>query len=244
MRRYVLPLGAAMLALVAAAFAGDVWKDKPYQSWDQKDVQKILNDSPWVQIDKIVGSSGSSQTEVDTQVAAATGVNMQATGTMRPGVGEGGGTGHNDPSGTFLARWSSSRTVREALLRSDALNGITPAEFTDPAAESPENYQVVLIGTDLSAFAAAGEDSLKTTVYLKTQKTHDKILPSQVQLVKGPDGNQVAQVSIEFPKKAANGEATIASDEKGVDFIARAGKTKLSFHFNLAKMTDKQGLDL
>src|SRR5260370_40531564 len=36
------------LLFVALAYAGDVWKDKPYKQWEEKDVRKILMDSPWV----------------------------------------------------------------------------------------------------------------------------------------------------------------------------------------------------
>src|SRR5260370_36309863 len=44
-------LGLLMcLSFVVLAYAGDVWKDKPYKQWEEKDVRKILMDSPWVKI--------------------------------------------------------------------------------------------------------------------------------------------------------------------------------------------------
>lgn len=39
--------GAAMAAL---ALADEPWKGKAYQQWDMKDVQRVLNDSPWVRV--------------------------------------------------------------------------------------------------------------------------------------------------------------------------------------------------
>lgn len=47
MKRAIL-LVLAVVALVSVAYADDVWKAKSYQQWDVKDVQKVLNESPWV----------------------------------------------------------------------------------------------------------------------------------------------------------------------------------------------------
>ena len=50
MRKAIL-MSSAIIVLAALAFAGtEVWKAKPYQQWDQKDVSKILGDSPWSKI--------------------------------------------------------------------------------------------------------------------------------------------------------------------------------------------------
>jgi hypothetical protein len=38
---------AATLLTAAVTCASDAWKDKDFQNWDLKDVQKILSDSPW-----------------------------------------------------------------------------------------------------------------------------------------------------------------------------------------------------
>src|ERR1017187_5603015 len=38
---------AAVLFAAVAVYASDVWKDKDFENWDQKDVDKILKDSPW-----------------------------------------------------------------------------------------------------------------------------------------------------------------------------------------------------
>jgi hypothetical protein len=43
-----LILAVTFLSVAALAWAGDTpWKDKPYDQWDQKDVSKIISDSPW-----------------------------------------------------------------------------------------------------------------------------------------------------------------------------------------------------
>src|SRR5258708_27300627 len=43
-----LLLFSVMIAFAAAVWAGgEPWKGKPYQQWDDKDLQRIFTDSPW-----------------------------------------------------------------------------------------------------------------------------------------------------------------------------------------------------
>lgn len=45
--------------LVAASLiwaANDPWKSKPYDQWDDKDIQTIFNDSPWAKVVQIANS--------------------------------------------------------------------------------------------------------------------------------------------------------------------------------------------
>jgi len=55
MKRVTLVILAAVL-LVSVAYADDVWKSKPYQQWELKDVQRILADSPWAHVVHVTAS--------------------------------------------------------------------------------------------------------------------------------------------------------------------------------------------
>src|ERR1700732_3783677 len=49
--RKAILIGSTLVVLAAVVFAGnDPWKAKPYQQWDEKDVRKILGDSPWSKV--------------------------------------------------------------------------------------------------------------------------------------------------------------------------------------------------
>jgi len=53
------PLGLLLGLLLGATllWAGDKpWKAKPYQQWNEKEVESILTDSPWVRITPILRS--------------------------------------------------------------------------------------------------------------------------------------------------------------------------------------------
>lgn len=63
--RNFLRISASMLllgTLAALAWASDPWKAKPYQQWDQKDVAKILNDSPWAKTESVTADWQSTMT--------------------------------------------------------------------------------------------------------------------------------------------------------------------------------------
>lgn len=257
MRGKLLLFGTGALLLGVGVLASDAWKDKAYESWDQKDVQKILTDSPWSQ--KVEMGGGGVNAEGDgaftpTGQAAHTDQSMGGGAGGPSGGGGGGGRGGNSggsgggapmggPQLTYTARWISSRTIREAYVRSEELSGKTGEDQKKSLSSEPPTYQVILLSRNLQPFQAVGEDALKDSMYLETKKNHQKIQAAKITFIKG-EGDRVGAIVAEFPKKAANGEATFASDEKGADFVAEAGKTKLKFHFDFTKMQDKAGADL
>jgi len=255
-------LGAALLFAIAA-YAGDVWKDKDFKQWDEKDVAKIINDSPWVK--KIESGSGagggSSAGPPVTDVGHG-----NLTGTMQgEGAGSGGGEqgssrnsdvsgpvrgarggnggGGGPLGGNYVVQWVSSRTMREAFARNKELSGTSPDEARKDLGTTPEGYLIVLRGSNLGAFSHVSQDELIQNSYLELKGSKVKINPVKV-AAQGPEGGRVLAVIFEFPKKTATGEPTIAADEKGANFVTKVGKVELKVTFDLSKMVDKQGPDL
>lgn len=256
MRRVFMGLLGIALLAGAAAYASDAWKDKPFESWDEKDLQKILNDSPWakkVQFGSNVGGGGSGPVFSATGDAAHGDQSIGGGGGGPAGDGasprnRNGGAGSSGDPGlgrevTYVARWASARVMREAEARASELKGRSPEEAKKGLDAAPDSYQILLIGSDLRAFARADAETLKSATYIELKKTHEKLTPSRIQVLKGGAGMPSA-VMFEFAKKSASGEPTIAADEKGADFVTVAGANKLKFGFDLSKMADKQGADI
>jgi hypothetical protein len=272
MKKHFLIVGTCILALGMAAFAGDIWKDKPYEQWDDKDVAKVLNDSPWAQ--KLVmataggmrggegGEGGFSRPGQDSSASTA-GANgdgvgsygssnggRQVTGSELPGYPRSDGSSNVEGRGgtggqtEYLARWVSSRTLREAFARSSELQGKPNEQLVKAISTPPEFYSVIIISRDLRAFQAEGADGLKQEIYLETKKSHEKLTPVKVTLGTDPGGKRVIYVLSDFARTTDKGAPELGADEKEVDFVATAGKLKLKFHFELSKMADKQGTDL
>jgi hypothetical protein len=235
MSKRVIGVMAAALLLAFVVFAGDVWKDKKYTDWDQKDVAKILTDSPWARTVQF-GGQGSSQ-------AAAAPIDGIGTANSNVGADSSGGGGASDgsrashslsatqsviqgnggsgmgPQANFSVLWYSSRTIREALAREKELQGVAADEAEKPLATQFDHYTIVLQGRNLGGFVRAGEDAIKDKSYLMLKKSHDKLEPDKVTLQKSADGARVTAILYEFPEKNATGQPTIASDEKSADFV-------------------------
>src|SRR5215472_3126693 len=126
-------ISATITLLIAASLiwaANDPWKSKPYQQWDDKDVRKIFNDSPWAKVVQIAGPSTNSTPSA--MPSASSGNSMP----QNRGMGGGsGGSQYPQPSvdqdqqpstqssTPYVVRWVSSRTIREAAVCSAELKG-------------------------------------------------------------------------------------------------------------------------
>ncbi len=249
----------ALLALLAVARAGDAWKEKPYQQWDEKDVTRILRDSPWAKQIMMDAPWLSSRESADSgseggqpPVPAGSGGGYGGKmGGMQTGTSASPppGAGAAAPSGVarvpFWAAWHSSRTIREALARQEILQGaIKQADAEKFLAQEPADYVLVVYGPDMAPFADAEESALKQNAYLELKKSKQKLEASKVEFQRDASGKNVFAVLFSFPKKDARGQATIPPGEKGIEFFCRAGKSAFQFSFDSQKMVDQQGRDL
>jgi hypothetical protein len=238
-----LVLGSvAMAAVGGLAFGGDTpWMSKPYQQWTEKDVTEILQDSPWAKTIPNVGGTLSQHGNT-------------ALGGTEPGTSPGGSPGilpgeHgpnlNDDRApkTYLVLWWSARTVREAAARREVLTGQVAADQMDKGvATSPGDYEVLVQGADMSIFDQRSEQSFMDKAFLQAKSSKQKIMPTKVEYLKGPNGNVTAAI-FHFPGKQAGGQVFTASDKR-IDFYCHVGDGTIRTSFDLTKMADSQGLDL
>ena len=245
--------------LVVLAWAGDAWKDKTYQQWDKADVQKVLNDSPWVKVAHVdvpganlsdqsgLPGGNSAPAATSSRPAPSKGGGGGGGGAPSgPGAGEiGGETGANLPQIPFMVRWLSSRTIREALVRNAELSGqVKEADAEKELSTPSEMYEVLVFGPRMDVFGDAAENTLKENVLLTGKKTKEKIAPATVNVQRAPDGKTIRAIVFSFPKQTAAGEPTIAPTEKTVEFSCGLPHVKFKVSFDLAKMEDSKGRDL
>lgn len=246
MRRFV-KVSLFILLVAGLAWASDPWKDKPYTQWSMKDVEKVMNDSPWSRMIHV--ATGLS---MQNRMGTPAGAGSQPNGAPNMGQMAGGPPTHENtngmPSGmqrmaAFEARWVSSVTMRQALARAAILDGkMSQANAERYLAKPPANYQIAIFGPDMSVFQAATETSLTNASYLKAKKEKKKVAPVGVKFTKSGDG-KVEAITFEFPK-TVNGQPVIGPKEKGVDLVCKVKDLTLKFHFDPRKMKNKQGRDL
>jgi hypothetical protein len=252
MRKVTMAAAVALALAGALLAASDPWKAKPYSQWDTNEVRKVLNDSPWAKLVTVPaswrpdsGSDGSVGGLNPTGGPANTRGGGGRGGAGGGAAGGGGGTDATMPTAEFEVRWSSSRTIRAAALRSMALAN----QSVDPDAEkqvaAPENYyEVAVVGHDMQPFIGASEDALKASTFLMLKKSKQKLAPESASITVGADGKTVQVVTFRFPKASPAGQATIGADEKGIEFTTAAGNVNIKASFDIAKMEDATGRDL
>jgi hypothetical protein len=199
MKRATL-LVLAVVLLVSVAFADDVWKSKPYQQWDLKDVQKILADSPWAHVVHVtagwrkpgettlpVEPGGTTPGNYGTQSGPApSGAGAGATSAPSaygmPGGPSNANSGSlaqnqaiinsaNAPEATFAVRWFSARAVRQALARAQVLsNAMSEADATKALADEPTEVTITVVGQDMTPFLSAEEKDLAAKAFLQPKK--------------------------------------------------------------------------
>jgi hypothetical protein len=246
-RKAVLSAATVLVAASLIWAANDPWKSKPYDQWDDKDIHRIFNDSPWSKVVQIGTSSPSPGVPAETSAASS----------GQPTRGMGGGGQYGQPSAPaqtpqptstsetpFVVRWVSSRTIREAAVRNAILKGqLKPEDASKDLAQPVDMYQVLVAGPNMKPFQSADESALKNSAVLETKRTKQRLAPSDVKIQHGADGS-IESVVFLFSKKAASGEPTITPNEKGADFVATPSGVKISASFDFSKMEDTQGRDL
>ncbi len=242
-------LGAAL-----AWAAGDPWTSKPYQSWDREDVAKILNQSPWSKTVTVNAPWKSAGPGLEMPGPEGPGEGPTAGPAMGGGKqppsgvygGQGGAESTMAPQVWFQARWLSARVIREAVARSAVLDGAaTEAQAEQFIAQTPEGYQIEVIGPDMTPFEKLDEGALKQSAFLEVkQKKHERVPASSVSIHRR-DGGKINVVVYSFPKTLADGEPVIPPEEKEARFVCGVGKgLTMRFDFDLRKMVDQQGRDL
>ena len=227
----------AVFLLAANLSAGDPWRDKPYKQWDEKDIRKILTDSPWAKTVPVVNTWGGAGTGADFTPLGPSGGDPRDIRPEKPPADQ-------VPQAAFVVRWGS---LRRALARRALLRGVAEPEVERFLAQEPALYEVMVSGPDMTPFASADEKDLQAMQErssLASKKSRTRLAPERVEVERGPDGKRIVAVHFYFAKKTAAGPPPLSAEEKGAEFICQVGRTTLKANFDFQKMTDNQGTDL
>jgi hypothetical protein len=240
-------LVVAMVFVAVNVWASDPW-EKSYKNWDAQDVRKILNDSPWSKPVEIERAEKKPGLEAPAGAPTVAGAREEDEEDERGEKDDDRGRGEKDKKKDevkFVVRWVSSRTLREASVRGQILQGkIAEAEAEKYLPPPAEDYELALVGVDMSTFQKVDETTLRDKTYLMAKKSKERIAASQVEIVRGPDGKRIGAIVFHFPKKGVTGQAVAAMDEKELTFAIRTGAIEIKASFDPQKMIDPQGMDL
>lgn len=131
MRSSIWGGAAAFVVLASALAAADFWDQSEFVDWTDKDVQKMLFDSPWAKEVQIArggaGGMGGGMGGGGRGMGGPGGGRGGGGGIGGAGGGRGGARGRGDAPGgggmampvmRFIVRWHSAMPVKQALIRS------------------------------------------------------------------------------------------------------------------------------
>ena len=226
-------LPAAILLCVLPSFAEDFWKTKPYTEWTEKELKKMLTNSPWAK-----------EVAAGMQPSGAGGGMSKGGGGRKGGGGGGGemggggeaggggmGGGGGAPAIMAKIRWQTALPVKQALVK---------MKFGAEAAASTQAQQLLTSADDVYLIVVEGlpqrmaqmggarlQENLKKSTMLK-RGDKAPILPTQIEV---GVADKMVLVYYAFPKTDA-----IVLEDKDVEFISKVGPMEFKKKFKLADM--------
>jgi hypothetical protein len=228
-----LALGVAML------YGADFWNKKKYADWSQKEVQQMLQSSPWahsvaMRTDSSGGSGGRSSGGGGGRRGGGGGSLGDASGGQ--GSGAGGAQGPEMvPSINLLIRWESALPVKQAKAMSAA--DATPEVFaaaTKMLAQQETQYILSVSGVPLRMLR--GDPAKLQPVALLTVKGKD---PIKAESVKAERDRAGINLYLIFPRTFM-----IAAEDREVDVALKVGAIDIKTRFKLKEMVYEGKLNL
>jgi hypothetical protein len=223
-----------LFVLALSLMAADFWK-KPFTQWSDKDVDKMMTDSPW---------------------AKSASVSMGGLPPQAGGLGGGGGFGHGGlpggpqggagsdigpgaPSFNVVARWETALPIRQALVRRKyGAEADKSADAGKILAEEERSYEIVLsgpLGPFLHGTPEESAKALNDVTALSSRRTGD-IKPAQIE-VSNP--GRLMEVLFVFPRSMP-----FTADDKEVEFSTKLGRSIVRYKFKLKDMVFNGKLEM
>jgi hypothetical protein len=230
----ILLLTTVVLLAATLIMAGDFWKQKKYSAWSDKDVQKMLTDSPWAQ-----------ETFVHMKASAGAGANsggaMPAGGMGRGGRGgmpARGGMGM-PPQMRVTIRWHTALPVKQAVARFLYKEKVETSEEVAKEFARVESTYVVGVSGLPGAPGAYKPEIMKNGAQLIVESAP----PIQAMDIKLTQDGMRTNIFFMFPRVQKGGDA-ISLENKDVEFLLETENIEIKKKFDLKKMVYQGKLEL
>jgi hypothetical protein len=256
MKKITLRLLTSFMFLAGLAlWAADIWV-KPYTDWTDKDVQKIMSDSPWAKKVTVTFEGGGGGAGAGGGSAPGKGVATGpagGAGALDPGDGGGGGGGGRggrggggggggagagggggSPDADLVIRWLTAPTIQQALVKAQygAEAGTSPE--AKKRLETEQKFYVIWVTNLPNSARPRNDDGMKALLEATTLTAKDKSITAGEVVFPDPaqsKGARTTNANFLFEKKIA-----FSPDDKEIEFATKFGKTKVQTKFNLKNM--------
>ena len=217
-----------------AVLAADFWDEKEFTDWSDRDVQRMMTNSPWAKRITVVFPRPP-RTAINDRTPVAGGIGGRGGG-GRGGRGFGGADGFGPTrQSRLIVQWRSALPMRQAIVRGRMGEG----GALDPAgrqllAQRPTGYFIVVAGLP-RPFARLDPAALTAGARLERPGKRP-IVPDQA--AAQPEGNGAVIVYL-FPRDDA---ITLADEE--VEFVTEIAEARIERTFELEDMVFNGRLEL
>jgi len=262
MKKFTFPLLTLLMFMAALMlWAADVWV-KPYTDWTDKDIQKIMTDSPWAKKVSVAfenagrggapgggggggrgGGKGGGGGATDPGVDGGGGGGIaESGGGGRGGRGGGGGGdagggapggGGGVPESELVVLWQTAPTMQQALVKRKYGAESATSPDAQKQLQPEENFYVIWIAQLPGGVRPRDDDAKKALLAVTTLSAKDK--------------DAIVATDVIFNTPSGPGRTTDAhflfprkvafsADDKEVDFATRFGKNAVKTKFTLKAM--------
>ena len=228
-------LGVVLVSATLTFASDPPWKGKPYNQWDDNDLELVFTASPWTRKAEVMRTWDRFSAKDNQQ-------NDQIGGRGRgiPGDDERSTRNSTVDDVDFFVDWASSRPMRAAAARKAVLHGGQPDLDVEKYAKEPQTeYQIIVQANDMTPFTRHDGQFFQQKAFLEIKKKNLKLSPSHV--VYERDDKGVSSAIFFFPKTTGSGDPTISGDEKSVTFACKIEESQLRVTFEPQKMLDSSG---
>jgi len=224
------------------------WSARPYTQWTQKEVAKMLKNSPWAK-EITLSNALAAPSEAMGEGGGETGAAGGEAGSVPSGGGSRrrGGSSTNEPGASLssiVVQWYA-RPVREALAQGLLLNPEPPKDAVGQLLKFNSPFYSLRIegwtaggGRGARGGRSDAAQQLRQETYLR-KKNKQKIPVADVLM---PTGRGQALV-LRFAKEQ-DGRPTLTLDDKEVELVVKVRDNTYHIKFKLADMVIKNQLEL
>ena len=256
-------LSVLLLSVSLTLWAADFWQAKSFTDWDQKEVQKILTDSPWAKKLSVAMPSGGGGGNAGGGGGGRSGRGGPAGGNYDPGINGGGAPGIAETAGAggrgggfgggggadssaavaapalpLLVTCRSALPVRQAVAKIKYGAEAATSPDAKKLIEDPQPYYIISVA-GLPGYLQPGDDGAKQALIKQSSlsvKGKDSLAPMDIQFA--PDGRNVDAYFL-FPRMVQ-----FTAEDKEIEFAAKAGGLAIKQKFNLKNMVINGKLEL
>ena len=243
MLRRSLWIGIILGSCTSLLLAGGFWDTVPYTEWSDKQIKKILNDSPWAKKVSMGGAGGGGQRQRGGGFSAegnrGPGFPNPPSGEDTPGGGGSGrggsGGGRGGPAGgmTLIIRWESARPLKQArLLNSEMAKQASPQEIEQYLSRKDPNYIVSVSGLPAPMLERMDPSRSAQRATL-VRKGHDPIQAQSAQVL----AQEAPLVLFYFPRADE-----IVLEDNEVEFVLEMQRGALKKKFRLKDLLFQEEL--